>query len=117
MTKVAIKYAPDLPPQFVSTVEPLLVRQSVAQMTNDQFAHYDSALREIDFYALTPAEQGNYLVAIRAANERRQSTPMNVTIRDGNRASVLPSLPFGLQWTPLVAIAGVLVIVALMGRR
>ncbi len=108
MTKVAI----------TPTVDPLLVRQSVAHMTDDQFAHYDSALREIDFYALTPAEQSNYLVAIQAANERRASTPLNVTIRDGNRAyPTMPQLPFGLQWTPLLAVAGVLVIVALMGRR
>lgn len=35
---------------------------------------------------------------------QRQSTALEVTVRDGNRApTVLPSLPFGLQWAPLAA--------------
>lgn len=116
MGKVFTKYAPQTAPDFSAT-EPLLIRQSVAHMNNDQFATYESALRQIDYYNLSPDEQQRYLIALQAVNERRQQQGFNVTIRDGNQASALPSLPGGLQWTPLLAIAGVLVIAALMGRR
>jgi hypothetical protein len=116
MTKVATKYAP--PSQPVFETEALLVRQSVDYMSPEQFAVYDSALRRMDYYSMTPAEQYNYSLALRAANERLQrEAGFNVTIRDGNRASTMPQLPFGLQWTPLVAIAGVLILVAVIGRR
>jgi hypothetical protein len=112
MTKVSYKE-----PAGYAPME-LLVRQSVSQMGPEQFAAYDAALRATDYYGLQPNDRVNFEYAIRAANERRQreEQPFNVTIRDGNRTGI-PSLPFGLQWTPLVAIAGVLVIVALMGRR
>ena len=115
MGKVFTKYAPQTAPDFSAT-EPLLIRQSVAHMNNDQFATYESALRQIDYYNLSPEEQQRYLIALQAVNERRQRE-FNVTIRDGNQASILPSLPGGLQWTPLLAIGGVLLIAALMGRR
>lgn len=107
--KIDTKFAPKLQPTF-TPVEPLLVRQAVAHMTDDQFAAYDSALREIDFYALSPVEQQNYTVAIQAVNERRQQEGFNVRITDGNRPSLLPALPGGLQWAPLIAIAAVVLI-------
>lgn len=101
--KEATKFAKPVIPE-------LLIRQSVAAMTPEQFAAYDAALRSRDYYAMNPDDQANYTIALQAANARRQADGFNVTIRDGNRASVLPSLPGGLQWAPLIALAVVLLL-------
>jgi|SRR5262245_15294508 len=122
-TKVASKYAP-APKVMMTLLEPSGIWSAIDNMTPDQFAHYESALRATDYYALNPSDQQNYTVAMQAVNARRQAegSGFNVTIRDGNQASApfgsnLPALPFGLQWTPLLAIGGVLALVFLMGRR
>lgn len=127
LTKVASKYAPSsvyLPKLAAGILEPAQIWNQVADMTPGQFAAYESALTNVDYYSLNPVDQQNYTVAIQAVNQRRvqemQSPGFNVTIRDGNRAAIgsnLPSLPFGLQWTPLLALGGVLVLLLIMGRR
>lgn len=121
LTKMASKYAP-APKVMAEILEPSGIWSAVDNMTTDQFAHYESALRNTDYYSLPPGDQQGYTLAMQAVNARRQreGAGFNVTIRDGNRAafgSGLPSLPFGLQWSPLVALGGVLVLLLIMGRR
>lgn len=113
LTKTASKGS--APKVMIEILEPSGIWSAVDNMTPDQFAHYESALRNTDYYSLNPSDQQNYTVAMQAVNARRQRE-FNVTITDGNRAG-LPSLPFGLQWSPLVAIGGVLVLLLIMGRR
>ena len=120
ITKMATKYAP-APKVMMEILEPSGIWSAVDNMTPDQFAHYESALRNTDYYALNPSDQAGYASAIQAVNMRRQREGFNVTITDGNRAapfgSNLPALPFGLQWAPLLAIGGVLALLFVMGRK
>lgn len=58
----------------------------VASMTPEQFAAYRKALASVNFEALDPAEQENYIAALRAVNarvSRELKEPLSITVREG----------------------------------
>lgn len=103
MTKATVKESPAIT---------VAIQSAVDNMDAEQFAAYEMAMRQTDYYNLSPADKLNYTAAIQAINRRRalQDRPFNVTITDGNRPGLLPTLPYGLQWAPLIAVAVVVLL-------